>query len=316
MDSAADNNTQALELPARLRGVASELANRLGGHVPGPGEQRAGSSLWAPFGFVPLLVDAHGARGLHTAQGADEIQAERLPVAWWDAARGQLAPLGGSLEAYLEVVRAGVRFDRDVTEDSARHALGLDPGAAPAAVALAGHWMDAGRRDEAEIELVRAAEAAPWWMAPCLLLTGLLCVQGRRAEASVWCAEALSRRWDATGAGLRGMVPRLGDEPRRLLRGAVAFLRRGEKHVPGLCFDGAWRPIRDAADPLDASAHEAAASELSRTGRLTEAAQRWEWLALAQGVTSAASKAEAAYTELGWSLHRSNSRLLRLVAAR
>ncbi len=316
MESAHDTNAHALSLPAGLRDIALELADRLGGHVPEPGEQRSGSTLWAPFGFVPILVDDHGARGLHAAQESSAIEPERLPVAWWDAARGQLAPLGGSLESYLEVVRSGVRFDRPVGEEAARRALDLDPGAAPAAAALAGHLMDQGHAEAAEIELIRAAEAAPWWMAPCLLLTGLLRTQGRRREAAAWCAEALSRRWDATGAGRRGMVPRLGDEPRRLLRGAVSFLRRHEASVPGLRFDPSWRQLRDAADPLGAGAHEAAAAELAGTGRLSEAAARWEWLALAHGLTDAARKAEQAHATLGWPLHRSHSRLLRLTAVR
>lgn len=316
MVSPENTTAHVLSLPARLRSIAQELADRLGGHLPEAGEHRTGSTLWAPFGFVPILVDAHGARGLHAARGAGEMEVGRLPMAWWDAARGQLAPLGGSLESYLEVVRAGVRFDRPLSEASARLALELDPGAGPAAVALAGHALDDGRRDEAEAELVRAANANPWWMAPCLLLSGLLRIEGRRAEAASWCAEALSRRWDATGAGLRGMVPRLGDEPRRLLRGAVTFLKRHEDSVPGLCFDTSWRCIRDVGDPLDARAHQAAAIELAATGRLPEAAQRWEWLALAHGVAGAARRAEEAYAELSWPLHRSHSRLLRIVGAR
>jgi hypothetical protein len=316
MGSADESTPHALSLPARLRSVAGDLAERLGGHVPEPDDPRPGCTLWSPFGFVPMLVDDHGARGLHAAAGATGLTPEQLPVVWWDAMRGQLAPLGGTLEAYLEVVRSGVRLDRSLTEESARLALSIDPGAAPAAVALAGHHLDQGRREEAEVGLVRAANAASWWMAPCLLLTGLLRVEGRNAEAAAWCAEALSRRWDATGAGLRGMVPRLGDEPRRLLRGAVAFLRRHEKSVPGLRFDASWRCLRDAADPLDASAHEAAAAELAGTGRLAEAAQRWEWLALAHGVEGAARQAEEAYATLSWPLHRSHSRLLQLVAAR
>jgi hypothetical protein len=308
------NRTDALGTPAGLREKAEELARLLGGHVPEDEERRAGSSRWAPFGFVPFLVDGHGARGLFAPRGDAVDPPESLPVAWWDAARGQLSPLAGRLDRYVEVVRAGIRYDRPITAGQAETALALDPEGAAAAVALAGCRLDEGRPEEARRLLERAADAASWWMAPCLLLAGVLRLQGRLPEAARWGALALGRRWDATGAGRRGLVPRLGPEPRRLLRSAVVFVRRQEAFVPGLCFDPAWRAIRDAEEPLSVLAHVRAARALAATGRRREAAARWEWLALASGVRRAAERAEEAYAELGWPLHHRHSRLLRLSA--
>ena len=316
MNAHVDDLEHGLPLPARLRAVADELRDRLGGHVPRCDEQRAGSSLWAPFGFVPLLVSERGIRGLLAPRGAVPTDAERMPVAWWDAARAQLSPLAGSLEAYLAVVRDGIRYDRPLDAASAERARELDPGAVPPLIAVAGGLLEEGRLPEAERLLVLAAERAPWWMAPCFVLTGLHRLEGREDAAAAWCAEALRRRWDATGAGGSSLVPRLAKEPRRLLRGAVGFLRRREALVPGLAFDPAWRVVREAADPLSPQAHAAAAVELARTGRLGEAAARWEWLALAHGSLEAAWRAEHAYSTLGWPLHRSHSRLLRLASAR
>lgn len=311
-----DELREGLELPARLREVAEELHERLGGHVPRNDEQRAGSALWAPFGFVPLLVAERGIRGLLAPRDLRPLRAETMSVAWWDAARGQLTPLGGSLEGYLAVVRAGIRYDRTLDGEAAARALELDEGSVQSLLVLAGRRLEADDLDGAEALLREAASRAPWWMAPCFVLIGLLRLRRRRAEAASWCAEALSRRWDATGAGLTGLVPRLAQEPRRLLRGAVSFLRREEARVPGLGFDPAWRLVRDAPDPLSPSAHAAAAFELARTGRLGEAAARWEWLALAHGSHEAAWRAESAYASLGWPLHRSHSRLLRLAVGR
>jgi hypothetical protein len=311
-----DELRDGLPLPERLRAVAEELQERLGGQVPHEDEQRAGSALWAPFGFVPLLVSERGIRGLLAPRDGRALRAETMSVAWWDAARGQLTPLGGSLDGYLAVVRAGIRYDAALSEAAARRARELDRGSVQALLALAGRRLDGGELEAAHALLREAAAEASWWMAPCFVLTGLLRLQRRAAEAAAWCAEALARRWDSTGAGATGFVPRLSQEPRRVLRSAVSYLRRNESLVPGLAFDPAWRLVRDARDPLSPSAHAAAALELARTGRLGEAAARWEWLVLAHGSHEAAWRAESAYAALGWPLHRSHSRLLRLAAGR